>query len=269
MTLTPIASGPSGSSGSAGEPACGLPGSPAAGARAAAFFDVDGTLVETTIVHYYAYFRRRMMSPALAKMWWAFFLLKCLGYVVVDRINRSWFNVVFYRAYRTLPATQTLERAGDCYRDVMRPRLHTEGAEAIRGHIQEGRLVVLVTGSLDFLIRPLAEELGVAHVIAPGLRVRHGAFTGELTGPPIGEAEKGRRVQAFAREHGIDLRCSFAYGDSIADLPMLETVGNPVAVNPDRSLARVARRRGWPIERWSSAAGVESAGGAEAEVAAS
>ncbi len=233
----------------------------AAGGRRAAFFDVDGTIVHTTIVHYYAYFRLQNRSPLSAAAWKAAFLCRCIGYLLLDKIDRSKFNVYFYRNYRGMPADQVRARAGDCFTGVMRPRLYADAAERVRRHAADGVTVVLVTGSIDFLIAPLAQRLGVEHVIAPGLVERDGRFTGDLDGPPIGNGEKAARVRAFAAAHDIDLAASFAYGDSIADLPMLECVGRPVAVNPDRLLRAVAMQRGWPVERWTS---VDGAGGGSA-----
>jgi HAD superfamily hydrolase (TIGR01490 family) len=114
---------------------------------------------------------------------------------------------------------------------------------------------VLVTGSLDFIIAPLAEELGVADILAASLIESHGRFTGQLTAEPLCDQEKARRVRTFAEQNGIDLSRSYAYGDSIADLAMLEAVGHPQAVNPDRALAAVARARGWPVLRWKARGG--------------
>jgi HAD superfamily hydrolase (TIGR01490 family) len=221
--------------------------------KAATFFDVDGTLVQTTIAHYYAYFRRRRMSPLWGKFWYATFLAKCAYYLLLDRISRSALNVVFYRSYRGLPADEIKAQAQACYRDVIKPRQFQEAAACVAEHHRAGRAVVLVTGSIDFIVAPLADEFGVDMVLAPALLESNGRFTGELDGPPIGEKEKARRIRQFAERHGIDLAKSHAYGDSIADLPMLETVGHPHVVNPDKALASRAAARGWPVHRWTVA----------------
>lgn len=221
--------------------------------RAATFLDVDGTLVQTTIAHYYAYFRRQRMSPLAGKLWYAAFLVKCGYYLVLDRINRSTLNVVFYRSYRGLPVDEIRAKAADCYRDVIRPRQFQQAADCITEHRRAGRQVVLVTGSIDFIIAPLAEQLGVESVLAPSLVESNGRFTGELDGPPIGEEEKARRIRRFAEMNDIALSQSHAYGDSIADLPMLQAVGYPHVVNPDKALTAIAEAHGWPIHRWTVA----------------
>jgi fatty acyl-CoA reductase len=227
---------------------------------AATFFDVDGTLVQTTIAHYYAYFRRQSMSPLWAKLWYAAFMIKCGYYLLLDKISRSTLNVIFYRSYRGLPVEGIKAKAADCYREVIKPRRYQQAAESIAEHRRSGRKIVLVTGSIDFIIAPLAEELGVGGVLAPSLVESNGRFTGDLDGPPIGEEEKARRIRRYAEEHNIDLSQSHAYGDSIADLPMLEVVGFPHVVNPDKALAATAKARGWPMHRWTVAPSSEGSG---------
>jgi HAD superfamily hydrolase (TIGR01490 family) len=109
---------------------------------------------------------------------------------------------------------------------------------------------VLVTGSLDFLIEPLARELRVDEVVAAALEERDDRFTGALATTPLSDVEKARRLSALAAARGINLAVSHAYGDSIADLAMLEAVGFPHAVNPDERLRAIAARRGWPVHVW-------------------
>lgn len=219
---------------------------------AAAFFDVDGTLVGATIVHYYVYFRRRRMTRVVGSLWYGAYLIKCGYYVVLDRFNRSTFNRVFYRDYAGLPADEIKAMARGCYDDVVQPRLFTDGAAILAAHCAAGCRPVLVTGSLDFIVAPLAVGLGVDDVIAPSLIESEGRFTGELDGPPIGEEQKALRIRQYAEKYAIDLDSSHAYGDSLADLPMLELVGSPHAVNPDRGLARIAESRGWPTHKWTA-----------------
>lgn len=217
----------------------------------AAFFDVDGTLVNTTIVHYYRYFRSRRMSAFWRPVWNAGYLVKCGYYLVLDKIDRCRLNIVFYRSYAGLRADDIKAQAEDCYHELIEPRLFGPVARCIADHRAFGRTIVLVTGSIDFIVQPLAKRLEPCDLLAPSLVEADGCFTGELDGPPVGGLEKATRIEKFAEANGIDLAGSHAYGDSIADLPMLECVGHPHVVNPDRSLATTARSRGWPAHRWS------------------
>ena len=114
--------------------------------------------------------------------------------------------------------------------------------------------MVLVTGSIDFIIAPLACALGVDHVIANTLEVEKDRstlkFTGRLVGAPVADEEKRTRILAWADDNDVDLQKSHAYGDSAADLPMLECVGNPHAVSPCDRLRARAEKAGWPILGW-------------------
>ena len=226
---------------------------PADSAIVAAFFDVDGTLVNSTIIHYYVYLRCRRMSPAYASLWHSVYPLKCVYYFLLDKISRRTLNIVFYRSYAGLPAAEIKALAPDCHREIIKRRRFPQAIGCVEEHRRAGHRVVLVTGSIDFLVQPLAAELGAHDVVAATLVESNGTFTGELAGPPISEQEKARRVRQYADVHGIDLSLSYAYGDSVADLPMLEAVGFPHAVNPDRALAKAARARGWPLHRWTIA----------------
>lgn len=218
--------------------------------KRAAFFDVDGTLADTTIAHYFSHFMFRRLSPVRARMWYAGFLVRCGYYLVLDRIDRGRLNRVFYRNYAGLPVSEIKAMARDCHERVMLPRRFPQAFDCIAEHRRTGALIVLATGSLDFIVAPLAEEIRADRVLAPGLAEQDGRFTGMLDGPPIGAEEKARRMRQLAEAEGIELNQSHAYGDSIADLPMLEAVGYPHAVNPDRKLAAIAGARGWPVHRW-------------------
>ncbi|MDQ3658601.1 MAG: haloacid dehalogenase-like hydrolase, partial [Actinomycetota bacterium] len=91
----------------------------------------------------------------------------------------------------------------------------------------------------------------VDDVLCASLQEEDGAYTGELRGAPVAGEARARMLASFARRRNLDLSRSYAYADSISDLPMLEAVGNPVAVNPDRRLAAQAEERGWAVRHWS------------------
>jgi len=220
------------------------------GAKSAAFFDVDGTIIDTTIVHYFIYFQRRRLPHWKARIWFPSFVAKCGVYLVMDKINRGMLNTIFYRNYAGLPVAEIKSVAADCVRSISESKWLVRAREAIAEHRSAGREIVLVTGSLDFLMESLAGELGGASVLAAKLEERDGHFTGRLVGGPVIAEEKRRQMMEFADRNRIDLKQCHAYGDSSADLPMLEAVGFPHAVNPDRKLRAIAEKRGWPIHNW-------------------
>jgi HAD superfamily hydrolase (TIGR01490 family) len=216
----------------------------------AAFFDVDGTLTQTTILHPLIWYQRAHLSRGRLAVWLAGLALDIPRMVMIDRRSRSRLNVVFFRRYAGLPADEVRAWHRRTFGENLRPRLYPAAAACLEEHRRQCHGIVLVTGGLDFVMGPLGEYLGAAEVMATHLAERDGVFTGELVGPPIADAHKGDLVRAYAEKHGIDLAQSFAYTDSQGDLPMLESVGRPVAVNPDRRLRRLAVERGWPVEQW-------------------
>ena len=135
----------------------------------------------------------------------------------------------------------------DVILDVIDPYVYAEALDLMELHRSEGRRIYIVSSSPEEVVRPLARHFGVSGVIATRAGVGpDGRYTGELEFYAYGEG-KAEAVRAVAERTGIDLTRSFAYSDSATDLPLLEAVGNPVAVNPDKDLRRAAEEHGWPI----------------------
>jgi len=221
------------------------------GKKTAAFFDVDGTIVSTTIVHYYVQFRSHLLPTFLRPFWLAWFALKVVYYFFLDKVSRTRFNRVFYRNYRGLEAEGIKQLAGEQFATYVRPKLFPAALDCIREHQSRGDLIVLVTGSLDFIIQPLADYVQADAALTVQLEEVHGKFTGELTTLPLSEEEKVRAIQTIVERYNVDLAASYAYGDSRADLPMLQCVGNPIVVNPSKGLRQVAIESGWEISEWT------------------
>ena len=130
--------------------------------------------------------------------------------------------------------------------DVFTPLMYAEAIELLDQHRAAGRLLCIVSTSPEEVVQPLARMLKVDRFIATRSRIVGGVYTGELDFYAFGTA-KATAVKEMAAELEVDLAASFAYSDSVTDLPMLESVGKPVAVNPDKALKRVAVQRGWPV----------------------
>ncbi|HVM12004.1 MAG TPA: HAD family hydrolase, partial [Actinomycetota bacterium] len=128
--------------------------------------------------------------------------------------------------------------------NVLQPLIYQEALDLIALHRALGRRVFIISSATEEIVRPLAERLGVEDVIATRVRIEGGRYTGELAFYCYGPA-KAEAIREVAAARGVDLAGSYAYSDSVTDLPMLEAVGNPIAVNPDRELRRVAIGRGW------------------------
>lgn len=221
--------------------------------NAAAFFDVDGTLLDTNIVQFYARFRTAEMTPLRRVAWELGFLRRIPALWLVDQFSRAAFNRLFYLLYQGLEAETTRRLAFESFAPFVLPRLFPGARSAVEAHRSRGDRIVIVSGSTDFIVAPLADCLGAEKTFAVSLEERNGVFTGNLVGEPLSGDRKADAVRDYAASSGLDLSQCHAYGDSVADAPMLAVVGNPVAVNPSRGLARLARERGWRVERWRSA----------------
>ena len=222
-----------------------------------AFFDVEGVVLDATIVHAYAWLRSKDMPHPDRELWLLGLGAKATTFRAKDRISRAAFNRDFYRRYANLPAQELRDQAADALSDLILPRMHHAAVRRIRQHRSRGDRVVLLTGALDFLVEPLrhlADDLVTARLVE-----RAGAFTGELAEPPLTADGRASLAAALAAEHGVALTDCHAYGDAISDLPLLEAVGHPHAVNPDFRLAREARRRHWPVLRWRAEPGARTA----------
>jgi HAD superfamily hydrolase (TIGR01490 family) len=138
------------------------------------------------------------------------------------------------------------EIVAETIHNIVDPLVYDEAVSLIEEHHLAGRDVVIVSTSGTEVVEPIGEMLGADHVVATRLEVVDGRYTGEIEYYAYAE-EKANAILALAEVHGYDLSDSYAYSDSITDVHMLEAVGHPHAVNPDRELRRVATSRGWPV----------------------
>jgi HAD superfamily hydrolase (TIGR01490 family) len=141
---------------------------------------------------------------------------------------------------------QVRQIVSETLHELINPYVYAEAAALITEHRAAGRDVVMVSTSGDEMVRPIAEQLGVADVIATRMVVEDGRYTGEVAYYAAGPT-KADAARKLAAERGYDLGASYAYSDSISDVPLLECVGHPTAVNPDRALRRIATERDWPV----------------------
>jgi HAD superfamily hydrolase (TIGR01490 family) len=216
----------------------------------AAFFDLDKTVIAKASM---VAFGRPLYREGLLSRW---LLLRALYgqlvylYLGADDVRlarmrngalaltKGWHQDTVRRIVR-----ETLE-------EVIDPIVFEEALELIRQHRDEGRLVLIVSASPEEIVRPLAAYLGADEAIGTRARLdEDGRYSGELERYCYGPA-KATAIIEMAEQRGIDLAASYAYSDSVTDVPMLEIVGHPVAVNPDRALLRVAEAREWEVRRF-------------------
>ena len=219
-----------------------------------AVFDVDGTLVETNVVEYFLYMRLRAQPLEEWPAFMARMLRQAPRWLYLERRSRAEFQRSFYRQYDGLDPQVMKQLGREALDAVTLRRVYPEGMRRIREHKRAGHRVLLLTGALDVVVEPLAELLDV-EVDCAHLLVKDGRLTGDLQSPPPAGEARAALLEDYAERSGVTLGESFAYADSLSDLPMLEMAGTPVVINPDARLSQMASQRGWRVERWRMAPG--------------
>ena len=210
----------------------------------AAFFDVDGTLIAKNSGPLYMKFLRRRGEIRRRDA------LRTIYYFLKYRLNLLDIEHALERSSNWIRGRREEDIAEHCriwYRDMVRQYLVPEMVRRIEEHRAQGHVIALLSSTTKYLAGPLAEELGIEHLLCTHLIVVDGCFTGEVERPLCYAAGKVHWARRFAAEHDVDLAASFFYTDSVTDVPVLEIVGHPRIVNPDPILRRLARRRGWNV----------------------
>ncbi len=213
----------------------------------ASYFDVDGTLVRTNLVHPTLFYLLHQATPARTLGAVARALWSAPRLAAAELRDRRFFNEALFELYAGISEDRLLLLADDAFDKVLRPAIFPAARDLVARSKAEGHEVVIVSGALDFLMTRLARELGADDVIANRLEFSRGIATGRMIPPVVAGPTKAVLVREHARARGHDLDRCFAYSDSYSDVPMLSVVGNAAAVNPDAALARLARAHRWPV----------------------
>jgi HAD superfamily hydrolase (TIGR01490 family) len=213
----------------------------------AAFFDLDGTLISTNVVHAYSYYAMNEGSLlGIAKRTLSTVAnLPVFG--ALNLIDRKTFNEFFYRSYEGLSEDRLLSLSEDLFEDVIKPAIFSKASDLIDEARRANCRIVFVTGALDFTMRPLANHFGVEDLIANKMQFVGGRATGKVIPPIIEGANKANAMRDYCEQHDVSLLKSHAYSDSASDYAMLTAVGRPTAVNPDIRLRALARSYNWPV----------------------
>ena len=212
----------------------------------AAFFDVDNTLLpgEDSEVRFFQWLWRRGVVgwPEVRESFsW---LMSHLPALSLHPLRER-------KLYLAGKPAQVIEPLGEEFcREQLCPCVSPAAMSQIDEHRRAGHAIILLTGSIDFLIDPIASALQVDRCFAGRLEQVNGIYTGRLVHPlPYGQGKR-RLIDQLAQDLTLDLSLCYAYGDSPGDLDVLRTVGHPTVVNPIRGMARIARQQHWPIQRW-------------------
>jgi len=215
--------------------------------RAAAFFDLDKTIIAKSSVLAFGrpLYREGLLSKrTIVKSVYAQVVFMLVG---ADEGKMEKLRIAMLQMIRGWNRDHVADIVRETLDEIVTPIIFAEALDLIAEHQDAGRKVVIVSSAPEEVVRPIGESLGVDDVIATRADVDgKGNYTGELAFYGYGP-HKAEAIAAMAAREGLDLAASYAYSDSITDAPMLRAVGNPVAVNPDKELARLAREEGWPV----------------------
>jgi len=219
-------------------------------AHTAAFFDLDKTIIakSSTLAFSKPFFNQGLLNRrAVLKSSYAqfIFLLSGADHDQMDRMRTHMTNMC-----TGWDVEQVKSIVNETLHDIVTPLVFAEAADLIAAHKLCGRDVVVVSASGEEIVAPIARALGATHAMATRMVVEDGKYTGEVGFYCYGEG-KAQAIRELAAREGYPLEHCYAYSDSITDLPMLEVVGHPSVVNPDRGLRKEAIERGWPVLSFS------------------
>jgi HAD superfamily hydrolase (TIGR01490 family) len=212
--------------------------------RVGAFFDVDKTILAENSGTLYL----RLLYDRGEVDWRV--LLRNLGAYLQYKLNvldlERWTEQMV-RAFAQRREEDLIQEAREWFVEYVQPTIYAEAEKCVQHHLEQGHVVALVSGGTKFVLQPLADYLGVQHIMGTHMEVEGGVFTGRVVQPICFGEGKIYWLQQLIEHQGLDLAKSYFYTDSITDLPLLDLVGHPVVVNPDPLLYREARRRRWPV----------------------
>ncbi|GAA3891803.1 HAD-IB family hydrolase [Saccharothrix violaceirubra] len=220
------------------------------GSRVAAFFDLDKTVIakSSTLAFSRPFFQEGLINRrAVLKSAYAQFVFMLAG-ADADQMDRMRSHITALCAGWDVEQVRSI--VDETLHDIVDPLVYKEATQLITDHRTEGHDVVVVSASGEELVAPISTMVGATRSVGTRMVVTDGRYSGDVDFYCAGE-NKAVAVKRLAEEYGYDLTRCFAYSDSITDLPLLEAVGHPTAVNPDRALRRVALQRGWPTLTFS------------------
>jgi HAD superfamily hydrolase (TIGR01490 family) len=221
-------------------------------ARTAAFFDLDKTIIakSSTLAFGKPFYQGGLMTRrTVVRSAYAQFVFALAG---ADEDQMTRMRDFLTAMCKGWDVNQIREIVNETLHDIVDPLVYDEAVELITAHKAAGRDIVIISSSGAEVVRPIGEMVGADHVIATEMVVEDGKYTGEIAYYAYGP-EKATGLRRLADELGYDLSESYAYSDSSTDLPMLEAVGHPSTVNPDKALRKVAVERGWPVLSFTNA----------------
>ncbi|MFQ5417065.1 MAG: HAD-IB family hydrolase [Myxococcota bacterium] len=219
------------------------------GPKVGAFFDLDQTLLAGFSAT--AFFRERLVSGRMAPREIAESLLGALSFAV-GRTGFSGMMSATTAAYRGLSESVLEEIGEEVFEKHLATQIYPESRALVHAHQEMGHTVAIISSATRYQVEPLAKNLDIDHVVCTMLAVENGCFTGEVVHPTCYGVGKAEAALDLASRCDLDLEKSYFYTDSHEDLPLLELVGRPRPLNPNRQLAQISKERRWRVRRFKS-----------------
>jgi HAD superfamily hydrolase (TIGR01490 family) len=226
--------------------------------RRAAFYDLDGTLVDLNLIHVAAFTMANLGEWSGRASYLLSFAARIPRLYLAERQDRRLLNTVLFEAFKGISRDRLFSLGEEYCERILLTHLYPRAVEMLEANRAAGIEPVLVTGSPDFIALPLSRHLGIEHIAANRLIFSRGRATGRLAEPIIAGDDKASWCIGWALEHEVDLADCWGYADSHYDIAFLSAMGNPVAVNPDRKLRAAATTRQWPVIRFETKSEMKS-----------
>jgi HAD superfamily hydrolase (TIGR01490 family) len=225
--------------------------------RRAAFYDLDGTIVDLNLVHAAIFTLANVGEWSGRVAYLLAFAARLPRLYVAEQRDRRLLNTVLFEAFKGVSRDRLFSIGEEYCERILIGHLFPRAIELIEANRAAGMEPVLVTGSPDFIVAPLARHLGIADFAANRFVFSRGRATGRLAEPVMAGDEKALWCEDYAAAREINLADCWGYADSHYDAPFLAKLGHPVAVNPDRRLRAAALSRQWPVIHFETAASSE------------
>ena len=215
--------------------------------RTAAVFDIDDSLLDGnagTIFTWYLYSNREMASAVRSSV------PRALYDYARKRLSESDMVALGSKCQQGIRADRLRTLAQQCFQQHIKKRVTRSGLRTVRKHLLQGHLVLVASGSPQFIIDEVGSFLRAHEAVGTRALIREGVSTDELVPPIVFREGKRERVKEILARHGIELSRCYLYSDSAADTPLFEEVGHPIVVNPKPAFRAEAVRRGWEVIEW-------------------
>lgn len=219
------------------------------GPTVGAFFDLDQTLIAGFSAS--AFVRERLATGDMQRPELYDFLLAALSFAR-GRVGFSGFLVATSAALRGKPESETIGIGERVFQRRLAKNIYPEARALVHAHQQMGHTLAIISSATPYQVDPFARDLGISHVLCTRLEVDNGVLTGRVVRPTCFGEGKAAAARTLRDECGLDLEKSFFYSDSHEDLPLLDAVGNPRPLNPNRRLRQIAKERQWPVRSFTS-----------------